>query len=246
MAPTVWIEIGVIVIYGASFDADCHNHHFMQLIWSLENEECKLNGTILTGPTIIESQVPHQLDMSQGWVLLVEPKSKLGEALSQQLQKQSIKTFDMPNFSDQRPAQQERAGSYLTPLFNRLALPIECLSANRNSIQDVRINQLITELDSCLDGDCIKPTSWRAAEVADQLALSESRFLHLFREELGIAWRPYLLWRRLICAIQAVIGGVPATQAAHMAGFSDSAHLSRTFRKFFGMSLRQAHSLFKT
>ena len=81
--------------------------------------------------------------------------------------------------------------------------------------------------------------------MANQLALSESRFLHLFSKELGIAWRPYLLWRRIICVIQALINGSSATDAAHLAGFSDSAHLSRTFRNNFGMTIRQAHTLFK-
>jgi len=46
------------------------------------------------------------------------------------------------------------------------------------------------------------------------------------------------------CAIAAIAKGASATDAAHLAGFSDSAHLSRTFRRFFGMSLRQANSIF--
>ena len=77
------------------------------------------------------------------------------------------------------------------------------------------------------------------------MALSESRFLHLFSQELGITWRPYLLWRRMMCAIQAIINNSSATEAAHLAGFSDSAHLSRTFRTTFGMTITQALALFK-
>ena len=106
------------------------------------------------------------------------------------------------------------------------------------------IPQLLTELNQCLQGSCIKPANWRAAEVANQLALSESRFLHLFSKELGIAWRPYLLWRRMMCAIQALKHNTSATNAAHLAGFSDSAHLSRTFRNNFGMTIRQALTIF--
>jgi len=35
-------------------------------------------------------------------------------------------------------------------------------------------------------------------------------------------------------AIEATIGGDNLTMAAHEAGFADSAHLSRTFRRMFG------------
>ena len=33
-----------------------------------------------------------------------------------------------------------------------------------------------------------------------------------------------------------IAGGSPLTRAAHEAGFSDSAHLSRTFRRMFGVA----------
>jgi AraC-like DNA-binding protein len=84
----------------------------------------------------------------------------------------------------------------------------------------------------------VKPQQWRAADIALELNLSESRFLHLFKDTMQIPWRPYLLWRRLICAVQTLQQGKTATEAAYIAGFSDSAHLSRTFKKQFGLSLR--------
>jgi AraC-like DNA-binding protein len=51
---------------------------------------------------------------------------------------------------------------------------------------------------------------------------------------VGIPPRRYLLWVRLMHAIEAAIGGDNLTTAAHEAGFADSAHLSRTFRRMFG------------
>ena len=76
--------------------------------------------------------------------------------------------------------------------------------------------------------------------------MSESRFRHLFRSEMGIAWRPYLRWRRLSCAITAMMSGCSATESAHLTGFADSAHLSRTFKAMFGISIQQARALFST
>jgi len=254
--PTLWIQPGVVIIYGANIDADPHSHQAIQLIWPQHNSACKLNDKNIAGLTIIGSTTEHQLQMSEGWILLIEPKSELGELLSETLENQPCKTLDLALFDGEKPsAETDNINQFLTPLFQQLALtnqalknvtlPCDTLSFNRSTVKDKRIQQLLTTFNQCLLGNCLKPSNWRASQVASQLALSESRFLHLFRLELGIAWRPYLLWRRMMCAIQALINNKSATEAAHQAGFSDSAHLSRTFRNTFGMTIRQALSLFK-
>ncbi len=244
--PTVWIYSGIVIIYGSSIDAAPHSHHAIQLIWPKSDSRCSLNESDISALTIIDSNVDHQLQMTDGWVLLIEPKSNLGRELFIKLAGESFKTFSS-SFSEKvnSPVQAEDLTEFLAPLFKNLELKNQLLLTNKSTVKDQRIQQLLSELNQCLEGDCIKPPNWRAGEVANQLALSESRFLHLFSEELGIAWRPYLLWRRMMCAIQAMINSNSATEAAHLAGFSDSAHLSRTFRKNFGMSIRQALTLFK-
>ncbi|WOH36135.1 helix-turn-helix transcriptional regulator [Thalassotalea fonticola] len=243
--PTVWIEAGVVIIYGSSLDAAPHSHQAIQVTWLQKNSLCKFNGKNIAELIIIDSKVEHQLHMSAGWILLIEPKSDLGRELSKLLAGQSFKTFSSTFSMTYKPlTRADDVGKFLTPLFKELNMTNQSLSASKSTVVDTRIQQLLSDLDQCLHGDCIKPSSWRAAEVAQQLALSESRFLHLFSEELGIAWRPYLLWRRIMCAIQALLNNVSATDAAHLAGFSDSAHLSRTFKNTFGMTIRQAHALF--
>jgi AraC family transcriptional regulator len=66
--------------------------------------------------------------------------------------------------------------------------------------------------------------------------LSASRLRHLFVEQTGLPFRTYLLWLRLTRAVQAIAAGAPLTSAAHDAGFADSAHFSRTFKRMFGIS----------
>ncbi len=44
-----------------------------------------------------------------------------------------------------------------------------------------------------------------------------------------------MLWARIKRAVRATQRGANATEAALDAGFSDSAHLSRTFRAMFGL-----------
>lgn len=72
-------------------------------------------------------------------------------------------------------------------------------------------------------------------EVAAAVQLSPSRFRHLFVEETGMPLRTYVLWRRLLSVWQHVMAGETLSGAAHLAGFADSAHLSRTSRNMFGL-----------
>lgn len=86
-----------------------------------------------------------------------------------------------------------------------------------------------------VDADTLPPESTGDA-IAARLAVSPSRMRHAFRDATGMAVRPYLRWRRLLRAAAAIAAGASLTTAAHDAGFADAAHLSRTFRRHFGMA----------
>ncbi|HET9982342.1 MAG TPA: AraC family transcriptional regulator [Longimicrobiales bacterium] len=73
-------------------------------------------------------------------------------------------------------------------------------------------------------------------DVARTVFLSPSRFAHLFAEEVGLPFRRYVLWRKLSRALQGIARGSSLSAAAHASGFSDSAHLTRTFYQMFGMA----------
>jgi AraC-like DNA-binding protein len=73
-------------------------------------------------------------------------------------------------------------------------------------------------------------------DVAAAVHLSPSRLRHLFVQETGTPYRGYVLWLRINRAVAAMMEGRTWTEAAHETGFADSAHLSRTFRRMFGIS----------
>lgn len=90
-----------------------------------------------------------------------------------------------------------------------------------------------------------KMSAWAAArletpvsleDVARHVGLSPGRARHLFVDQTGLPFRTYLLWLRLMRATELFSAGSSLTSAAHGAGFSDSAHLSRTFRRMFGIA----------
>lgn len=64
--------------------------------------------------------------------------------------------------------------------------------------------------------------------------LSESRLLHLFKQEMGLPIRNYILWHRLQLAFKELSKGHSLTKVAYITGFSDQSHLTRTFVKVIG------------
>ncbi|WP_395307607.1 helix-turn-helix domain-containing protein [Mycobacterium sp. AMU20-3851] len=82
-------------------------------------------------------------------------------------------------------------------------------------------------------------TAVSAAELAAAVGLSESRFLHLFRHEIGSSLRRYRLWSRLIRAGTQIAAGANLTTAAAEAGFSSPSHLADRVKTTFGLSATQ-------
>jgi AraC-like DNA-binding protein len=73
--------------------------------------------------------------------------------------------------------------------------------------------------------------------AARSVGLSESRLTHLMTDTLGAPPRAWRSWLRLRRALhEALLEGCNLTQAAHSAGFVDSAHLTRTSKLLTGVA----------
>jgi AraC-like DNA-binding protein len=94
---------------------------------------------------------------------------------------------------------------------------------------DALVSRTCTLIRRSLDGPI------RLAALSEAVHLSPSRLVHRFREGTGVPLRRYVLWCRLRTA-DAAMRGSSLTEAAHLAGFADSAHLTRTFRAMFGVA----------
>lgn len=71
-------------------------------------------------------------------------------------------------------------------------------------------------------------------ELAERVNLSEDRLHHLFTGELGLSIHKYKTWIRLKHASKLYFDGHNLTFAAHVAGFADASHFSRTFARMYG------------
>ena len=92
------------------------------------------------------------------------------------------------------------------------------------------LRQAVAVLPTMLDH------SVHLGQVAAAVGISASRLGHLFSDELGLPFRPYVRWARLQRAIDQVRNGGTLTDAAHTAGFADSAHLTRVCHEMFGLA----------
>ena len=66
--------------------------------------------------------------------------------------------------------------------------------------------------------------------------LSPSRFAHLFKQQVGLPFSRYMLWRKMTRAMLAIGSERTIADAAHAADFADAAHLTRTFYQMVGMA----------
>jgi AraC-like DNA-binding protein len=216
-----------------------HAHHAIQLSFALE-------GSFLMKPAqaaewtrytaaIVRAHSRHQFDGCGSVIaqLFVEPQTAEGRAL-----------LALHAEGDIAPLPTDAVGDCIALLKKRFAgrAPDDALAAAGHACVarlagmapaagpplDPRIERVVRELRARL----AQPVA--LADAAKWAHLSPSRFRHLFVAQTGSSFRAYLLWLRLNDAVGRAMAGATWTDAAHHAGFADSAHLSRTFRRMFG------------
>lgn len=71
--------------------------------------------------------------------------------------------------------------------------------------------------------------------LAAMAGLSQSRLMHLFKQQLGLPIRQYLLWKKLEAAARLVAKGTTLIDVAAETGFYDQAHFTRTVRRMLDL-----------
>lgn len=97
-----------------------------------------------------------------------------------------------------------------------------------------KIDQRIRKIVDLLKSE--PAMSYSMDAMAAMIDLSPTRFIHLFKEQMGVPMRRFRQGLRMKVVIQLVAEGKSLTEAAIEAGFTDSAHFSRAFRNMFGIN----------
>lgn len=106
---------------------------------------------------------------------------------------------------------------------------VDCNYIEKNI--DIRIRQVIQILNDSLSK---RPD---IHTLSQQVMLSNSRLMSLFKAETGVTMSRYILWRRFISTLISTTRGENSTTSAINYGFADGAQFSRTFNNLIGTSL---------
>ena len=231
---------GGAIFVGTAGEIPAHAHQSIQICFLFEGR-IRLrpsNDTPWTeyGLAIVPSQQPHAMDGSRvhyGATLFVEPETREGRILTERRLRDGIADVDRaavsPLLLELRAAALERRGrAAIVDLARRI---VQALTEHAEPAQpsDERILRAVRFINEHLS------TPIALEQVARVAHLSPSRFRHLFAEQTGMGLRQYVLWRRLVSVWELRMQGVSLSDAAHTAGFADSAHLSRTSRRMMGI-----------
>lgn len=217
-------------------DLHAHAHHAIQITFRLRGWfEIGVGDERLTGPiTALGSDARHWFRASGAVAFLfIAPESLVGRAVGKLLfaHRPWTNITNGPLIPSLQALREcfDRGGSAeeIRRLGRELldALP----SAEPPTMPDSRVLAMIAYAQKNLEDSVSLPVA------AGHAGLSPSRARHLFVSQTGLPFKTYVLWLRIERATALYAAGSSLTEAAHEAGFADSAHLSRTFRRTFGL-----------
>lgn len=230
-------EGGFLVIAQAGGEVPPHSHHAIQIFLGLDAAAAirPTGGEWREGRGIIvRPDVEHSFNArgASGALLFVDPESSEGVWL------QSVLADDIT------VAPAARLQGCLDELARFCERPLEgmdpgdlvrhCVRAFCAGVPPSRRldGRMTTVLRKIRESDDLRMSLEAAAALVH---LSPGRFAHLFKDQLGLPFRRYMLWRKLTRAMLAIGRQSSMADAAHASDFADAAHLTRTFHQMFGI-----------
>jgi len=194
-----------------------------------------LEDAIEYSAAVIPAGIQHSIDGRgvQMAMILVAPEGDLGQRLSHVIAGNEIRSID------------SSIVSIIQDSFFQPNVQLEFINDHISRSIELIANAVANGEGNSIDPRVLRSIEWIRAgresgilvkDIAAEVDLSEGRFSHLFSENVRVPVRRYLLWLRLRDALHMLATAENLTEAAHSAGFADSAHLSRTFRSALGIT----------
>jgi len=230
-------EGGFFVFGSAGGEVPAHSHHAIQIHVTVEGRVAArpAGGEWREGRgVIVRADVEHSFDArgATGALFMVDPESTEGVWLQGGLADDitivpearlepcaaAIRTFV------ERPLEAMEAKDLV-----RHCVHAMCPGSPPSRKLDPRVG---TVLRNIRESDDLRLS---LEDAASAVHLSPGRFAHLFKDEVGLPFRRYMLWRKVTRSMLAVSRERTIADAAQRGDFSDAAHLTRTFYQMFGM-----------
>ncbi|WP_405176839.1 helix-turn-helix domain-containing protein [Nocardia sp. NBC_01377] len=224
---TALLRPGILAFGGTIGETDLHAHHAVQVLAAdtpltvMDASGVHHHGTVV----IVPADAPHRIDAgaAHGAALYLDPETVAGAAADRRAHTRGwTGGVRIPSVDPVRSALLDQVTAIVTDL--------RCDHQTPPGAPHHAVTEALRVLPSL-----VHDRSIRGADVARRVGLSPTRLSHLFAAQVGIPLRPYILWLRLRVAIIRVRSGDDLAAAADAAGFDNSAHLTRTCRRTFGL-----------
>jgi AraC family transcriptional regulator len=236
-AGDITIGLGWVYYDGPVGHTQFHQHYAVQVCFPFSGPlhvETSENSRSVEDVLVIGSNVSHRLSTPNATAKLLYIEPNLIGQNTEKLTVDEVEALDIP--ASRLKAIEQTLDHYPKLVqadfglsLARLIWPEEAARTGFTVI-DPRIQKSLADIDAAED------LNISLSQIVDSSGLSASRFRHLFSAQIGMPFKSYLLWIKLQRAFQSLATDSSLTRAAHIAGFSDSSHLSRTFKRTFGLT----------
>ena len=230
-------EGGFLAVGQAGGEVPGHTHHAIQVFIAIEGKAAIRAGAEDwrdTRALIVRPDVEHSFNAqgSTGALLFVDPESSEGAWLQTGL------TTDITLVPDGRA---EACVSALRAFVERPLESMEVADLIRHCVRALcagvpptrRLEPRIASVLSAIQGS--DDLRMSLEEAAGKVHLSPGRFAHIFKDEVGLPFKRYMLWRKVTRAMLSMGNERTLAAAAQSGDFADAAHLTRTFHQMFGI-----------
>lgn len=224
---------------GRAIDTSTHDHHAIQIALSFDHPfyiSSPEGSFKKVMAVIIDSDQSHECRTNDNTFLLlnIDPMTTVGRALKKNyLTRHAV--MELPAAETTQFLQDIEVclgaevldSHYVHDLTRQYVYRLSAL--DESPVMDERIAQVMRLLEEKKD------EAFKIEDLAAEVFLSPGSLTHLFKQQVGIPIKKYVLWARILMALQKVFETKDLREAALYAGFSDASHFNRTFRKMFGL-----------
>lgn len=217
-------------------DAQLHSHWMLQLFLCVDDYlNIKVaNQDIKCKCIVVDKNISHEFHTNQRvyFSALIDPTSTFAKQLSTLMNDQGFVICDYNGVDELQShllkliqaSSVENYASFKSCLLNYLNLN------QQPQLYDERIISLLKYINSC---DC---DTHEIALFAKKVSLSSSRLSHLFKTEVGVPLKSYLILHQIKKAFILLSKGSNITEACLMAGFDTPSHFAGTVKRMMGMN----------
>ena len=241
-AKTLYLWNGVSAFFFSHVITPLHSHNTMQLVFDVrKNFKCRLSNTDwkIYKSLIIQENAIHQLDTNDSIQLIIylDAGSEITKTIkSKFLTESQIFSPDIDILDLVKPGELE-----------------ECLIETNRELLEKIVKQLLNEIVDArkpiLIDERIKTVIKLLAKndseemtitiLAKKVFLSESRLRNLFKNTTGVSLHRYIIWNRIMLAINKILNGATVSEAALDCGFLDTSHFHKMLLQMFGVTPSQ-------